>query len=74
MGYTVETTKSVYDNDTGVCISVGPDTDGLGGLVRIYVPNSLSEKTFGKVDLTISFEMAEILAETILSTIKELPK
>jgi hypothetical protein len=72
MGYTVESTRSVFNDDQGVYISVGPDADGLGGLVRIYTEGKHSEDYYGKVDFNLPVEMSKLLARAILDTANEL--
>jgi hypothetical protein len=45
MGYTVELKRSIFNDDQGTCISVGPDADGLGGLVRVYTEEKHSQRS-----------------------------
>jgi hypothetical protein len=35
--YTLETVYNLHDDETGECISVGPDADGLDGIEIVYI-------------------------------------
>ena len=73
MSITTEITQNIYDDDNSSFITVGPDIDSLGSLVRISVPSS-SQQDFGKCDITISFEFAKALAASIIKATEVLPK
>ena len=38
MTISIEVTRKVYDDDNGVCLSIGPDGDGLN-LIRVCTPS-----------------------------------
>jgi len=74
MGYTVEIVRNIYDDTFGACLSVGPDADGLGGLVRIFTSGKVSEDYYGNLDVTLPYEQAKMLGEALIQAADEMKK
>lgn len=65
MTTSIEVTRKVYDDENGVCLSIGPDGDGLD-LIRVCTPSQSDEDWFGKVSFTMTHEFARSFAKAIL--------
>lgn len=70
MPYTVELFRKIYDDDTGACIQVGPDSDGLG-CVEMMTPDLASKEHFGAIRLTVPKAMAALLGRALLDAAAE---
>lgn len=70
MAYSVELYRKVYDDDHGVCIEVGPDSDGLG-VVQVRTPDAASKEYFGDIRFTVPKEMAAILGKALIDAASE---
>ncbi len=71
MAYSTEVNRRIYNDDYGVFIEVGPDADGLGGLVEVRTIDAESKKHYGELRLTIDPEMAKQLAFALLKAADE---
>lgn len=68
----IESIYKVYNDDEGVALVVATDPDGIG-LVHISTNNDKkAEEWWGKVDFSMSPEIAENLAKAILKKVKDL--
>ena len=65
MPYTVELFRKVYDDDTGACIQIGPDSDGLG-CVEVMTPDPASKKHFGAIRFTVPKTLAYLLGKALI--------
>ena len=55
--------RRIYDNNDGRYVEVGPDGDGLGVEIRTTGENI---EYFGKINLTLSAEMAKELGRALM--------
>jgi hypothetical protein len=67
----IESNYNVYDDTEGASISVGSDQDGLG-LIRISTDDEKSQEWWGKIDFTMSPEIAEGVAKAILRKVRDM--
>ena len=68
----IESCYKVYDDTQGVAIHVDSDGDALG-LVRITTHgDKKAEEWWGKIDFTMSPEIAENLAKAILKKVEDI--
>lgn len=72
--FTTEITRNIYDDSTGAYLQVSGDADSLGGLVRIFTPNTLSVQHFGSCNIVVEPAMAKLLAEAILDRVADIEK
>ena len=68
--YSMEITYSIYNDDTGEKLTVGPDGDGLD---LISIKNISSDGNVGQ-ELTITEEQAPLLIEAIQKRLKNIEK
>jgi hypothetical protein len=68
--HSVETICRVYDDNEGVCIEVGPDSD-VGGYVEIRTEGKSAEY-FGATRIAFPPAMARMLAKAILAVAEAL--
>lgn len=62
---TTEVVRRVYDDSEGVYLEVGPGPDGSGIAISTFDPKSV--EWFGKVNLTMSEEMATALGNALVA-------
>lgn len=63
--HSLETFHRIYDDREGVCLQVGPDTDGLD-LVQLGTPNKESVEHYGEVRLVMLPEQARLVAKALI--------
>jgi hypothetical protein len=69
----IESSYNIWDDDEGVTIKVCSDSDGLD-LIRVYTPDEKSQEWWGKIDFTMSPEIAEGLAKALLKKVEDMRK
>lgn len=72
MSFSQEVVRRIYDDDEGVYIEVGPDSDGLGG-IEIRTTNTESKEFYGDIRCAIhSKEQAILISKAILAAAEDM--
>lgn len=68
--YETEVVRRIYDNDEGVYVEVGPDSDALG-LVELRTGDKASEDYYGKLRFTMTKEQAIAVGHALIAAAAE---
>lgn len=72
VSFSQEVVRRIYDDDEGVYIEVGPDSDGLGG-IEIRTTNTESKEFYGDIRCAIhSKEQAILIGKAILAAAEDM--
>jgi hypothetical protein len=70
MPYTMELFRKVYEDHTGACIQIGPDSEGLG-CVEVMTPDPASKEHFGAIRFTVPKALAYLLGKALIDAAAE---
>lgn len=68
--YTTEIHRKIYHDKEGVCLQVGPDSDGLN-MVRICAPTKEDKNYFGPIDVQLDPRLVLQLVKAMTAAAQE---
>lgn len=69
--YSIEKRYEVWDDDEGIFLRIGPDSDGLG-MIEVKCGNKASDEFYGKIDFRVEAQHARLLAQALIAAADDL--
>jgi len=62
--FEIETVYRVYDRSEGGCLEIRPHPEGR--VVQVYIPDEISKKWYGDIDIALTLQQAVKLGEALI--------